>query len=260
MKINGSVALVTGGNRGIGEHFVRALLDAGAAKVYAAARDPRKVDRARRGPDPRGHHRPRLGARRRGTGRRRHPAGQQRGHLHRRERAGGRTLRLAAGVRHPCARDAGHEPGLRARPRRQWRRRHPQRALGAVLVLLPRERRLQRREVRRVVADQRAARPTRRAGHAGDRAARRLRRHGPDRGRHGAQVRARRRRPGPPSRASRRASSRSRPTTRAGRSRRRCPWVRPPSTPNWPPPGADPRARPPRLTRGRSPAAAARSR
>ena len=43
MKINGSVALVTGGNRGIGEHFVRALLDAGAAKVYAAARDPRKV-------------------------------------------------------------------------------------------------------------------------------------------------------------------------------------------------------------------------
>lgn len=43
MDIEGSVALVTGGNRGIGEHFVRALLDAGAAKVYAAARDPRKV-------------------------------------------------------------------------------------------------------------------------------------------------------------------------------------------------------------------------
>jgi len=43
MKINGSVALVTGGNRGIGEQFVKALLDAGAAKVYAAARDPRQV-------------------------------------------------------------------------------------------------------------------------------------------------------------------------------------------------------------------------
>ncbi|MYS19807.1 Short-chain dehydrogenase [Streptomyces sp. DvalAA-14] len=43
MKINGSVALVTGGNRGLGERFVRALLDAGASKVYAAARDPRKV-------------------------------------------------------------------------------------------------------------------------------------------------------------------------------------------------------------------------
>ncbi|WP_225847566.1 SDR family oxidoreductase [Streptomyces sp. HPF1205] len=43
MDIQGSVALVTGGNRGIGEHFVRALLDAGAAQVYAAARDPRQV-------------------------------------------------------------------------------------------------------------------------------------------------------------------------------------------------------------------------
>ncbi|MEE4546415.1 SDR family oxidoreductase [Streptomyces sp. V4-01] len=43
MKINGSVALVTGGNRGIGATFVQALLDGGAAKVYAAARDPRKV-------------------------------------------------------------------------------------------------------------------------------------------------------------------------------------------------------------------------
>jgi len=43
MKINGAVALVTGGNRGIGAHFVQALLDAGAAKVYAAARDPKKV-------------------------------------------------------------------------------------------------------------------------------------------------------------------------------------------------------------------------
>ncbi|BBB01836.1 putative short chain dehydrogenase [Actinacidiphila reveromycinica] len=43
MKIDGSVALVTGGNRGIGEQFVKELLDRGAARVYAAARDPRKV-------------------------------------------------------------------------------------------------------------------------------------------------------------------------------------------------------------------------
>ncbi|MGZ3402470.1 MAG: SDR family oxidoreductase [Phenylobacterium sp.] len=40
MEIQGSVALVTGGNRGIGEAFVRALLAAGAAKVYVGARDP----------------------------------------------------------------------------------------------------------------------------------------------------------------------------------------------------------------------------
>ena len=40
MEIKDSVALVTGANRGIGEAFVRALLAAGAAKVYVGARDP----------------------------------------------------------------------------------------------------------------------------------------------------------------------------------------------------------------------------
>ncbi|MFJ8768825.1 SDR family oxidoreductase [Streptomyces clavifer] len=44
MKIEGSIALVTGGNRGIGRHFVQQLLDRGAAKVYAAARNPHTVD------------------------------------------------------------------------------------------------------------------------------------------------------------------------------------------------------------------------
>lgn len=39
MKIAGTVALVTGANRGIGAAFVPALLDRGAARVYAAARD-----------------------------------------------------------------------------------------------------------------------------------------------------------------------------------------------------------------------------
>ncbi|RFC78049.1 SDR family oxidoreductase [Streptomyces sp. AcE210] len=43
MKIEGSVAFVTGANRGLGKQFVRALFDAGAAKVYAGARDPAKV-------------------------------------------------------------------------------------------------------------------------------------------------------------------------------------------------------------------------
>ena len=43
MKIQGSVALVTGANRGLGAAFARGLLSAGAAKVYGAARDPASV-------------------------------------------------------------------------------------------------------------------------------------------------------------------------------------------------------------------------
>jgi NAD(P)-dependent dehydrogenase (short-subunit alcohol dehydrogenase family) len=38
MEIKGSKALVTGGNRGLGLAFVRALREAGCAKIYAAAR------------------------------------------------------------------------------------------------------------------------------------------------------------------------------------------------------------------------------
>jgi len=40
MDINGKVALVTGANRGIGASIAAALLAAGAARVYAAARTP----------------------------------------------------------------------------------------------------------------------------------------------------------------------------------------------------------------------------
>lgn len=43
MDIKGSVALVTGANRGIGRAFARALLEHGAAKVYAGVRDPAGV-------------------------------------------------------------------------------------------------------------------------------------------------------------------------------------------------------------------------
>jgi len=39
MELKDSVALVTGGNRGIGEAFVRAFLAAGSARVYVATRD-----------------------------------------------------------------------------------------------------------------------------------------------------------------------------------------------------------------------------
>ena len=38
MKIEGSVALVTGANRGLGAAFCRTLLERGATKVYAGAR------------------------------------------------------------------------------------------------------------------------------------------------------------------------------------------------------------------------------
>lgn len=40
MKIEESVALVTGANRGLGRALARKLLEHGAAKVYAGARDP----------------------------------------------------------------------------------------------------------------------------------------------------------------------------------------------------------------------------
>ncbi|MEA1230532.1 SDR family oxidoreductase [Acinetobacter sp. IRS14] len=43
MNIKGSVALVTGANRGLGAAFVRELLAAGASKVYAAARNPLSI-------------------------------------------------------------------------------------------------------------------------------------------------------------------------------------------------------------------------
>ncbi len=44
MKLQDSVALVTGSNRGLGRALVRALVDAGARRVYATARDPKSVE------------------------------------------------------------------------------------------------------------------------------------------------------------------------------------------------------------------------
>ncbi len=40
MQISGSIALVTGANRGLGRHFVEGLIGRGASKVYACARRP----------------------------------------------------------------------------------------------------------------------------------------------------------------------------------------------------------------------------
>ena len=45
MKIKDCTALVTGANRGIGRALVIALLEAGARKVYATAREPKKLPR-----------------------------------------------------------------------------------------------------------------------------------------------------------------------------------------------------------------------
>ena len=43
-QIDGVTALVTGANRGLGKAFTQALLNRGAAKVYAGARDPGAVE------------------------------------------------------------------------------------------------------------------------------------------------------------------------------------------------------------------------
>ena len=43
MNVKDSVALVTGANRGVGEAFVRALLERGAAKIYAGMREHRRL-------------------------------------------------------------------------------------------------------------------------------------------------------------------------------------------------------------------------
>ena len=43
MKVAGSVALVTGADRGLGRAFARELVSRAAAKVYGAARNPAAV-------------------------------------------------------------------------------------------------------------------------------------------------------------------------------------------------------------------------
>ena len=43
MELEGTTALVTGANRGLGRHFTEQLLARGARKVYAAVRDPERA-------------------------------------------------------------------------------------------------------------------------------------------------------------------------------------------------------------------------
>lgn len=44
MRIEGSVAFVTGANRGLGLAFARELLRRGVKKLYAGVRNPNSVD------------------------------------------------------------------------------------------------------------------------------------------------------------------------------------------------------------------------
>jgi NAD(P)-dependent dehydrogenase (short-subunit alcohol dehydrogenase family) len=44
MELTGTTALVTGANRGLGRHFAQQLLERGASRVYATARNPEAVD------------------------------------------------------------------------------------------------------------------------------------------------------------------------------------------------------------------------
>ena len=44
MKLKNAVVFITGANRGLGRAFAQAALAAGAAKVYAAAREPASID------------------------------------------------------------------------------------------------------------------------------------------------------------------------------------------------------------------------
>ena len=189
MEIKGSVALVTGGNRGIGEAFGHVLLESGARKVYGGSRepgrahlveayrgrgiaieldvtDPTEVEAAARPLQRRQPPRQQRGAVRQPD------AARRTGHVARAGRDGGRLLR------HAC-----HVPAFGpCWPQR--RRRHRQRAVRGRIAAcrtwaataLPR---------RPGAASPAPCALNWRAGDAGDRADRRLRRHAHGRARRG---------------------------------------------------------------------------
>ena len=118
MKINGSVALVTGANRGLGRAFAKELVSRGAAKVYGAARDPAAVTEPGVLPVALDITDPEQVAQVAEAVRGRQPAGEQRGgaeiqHVHRRAGPG----RGPAGDGDQLLRHAAHVPGVRARAR-----------------------------------------------------------------------------------------------------------------------------------------------
>ena len=187
MQIEGSTALVTGANRGLGRRFAEELVARGA-KVYAGARNPESVDLAGVTPialditDPdsveaaaaaTGDVSLLINNAGSATG-----AGLLEGSLAdiklELDTHFFGTLAVTPGV--PAAAGGG------GWQRGGWQR-GPQRAVRAVLGQLPGRRGLLRGQGGGVVADQRAAAGAGRAGHAGHGAARRIHghRHGPAR-------------------------------------------------------------------------------
>ena len=224
MKIDGSVALVTGANRGLGQAFARELVSRGAAKVYGAARDPGKVTEPGVTADRPRHHRRRTGRPGRRAVRGRQPAGEQRRgaavqHVHRRAGPG----RRPAGDGDQLLRHAAHVPGVRAGAGRRRRRRDRQHAVGHQLLHQPVQRVLRRLQGRGVVADQRRPARAPPPGHPGGRGARQLHRHRDGRAGQRARRSAPNRSPGRPSTRSRPARSRCSPTSGPGTSRPSCP-------------------------------------
>ena len=194
MKIQDSVALVTGANRGLGLAFTQALLAGGARKVYAAARDPASVTLP-------GVEAIRLdvtkpeevAAAARALGDVTlviNNAGIARGSaLPRRRRRAGAARR----VRDQLLRPAGVSRAFAPILAKQRRRRDRQRAVGAVVGEHAGLGDLLRVQVGGVVAEQRPAQRAARAGHAGAGAACRLHGHRHGAQRHGAEDQAGRR-------------------------------------------------------------------
>ncbi len=175
MKIEGSVALVTGADRGLGQADARELVRRGAAKVYGAARHPGQVTEPGVTPvalditDP-GQ-----------VGR----AAEQCADVSLLVNNAGVLKystfigapgpgRGAAGDGDQLLRHAEHVPGVRAGAGGQRRRGDRQHAVGHQLLRQPVRRLLWRVQGGRVVAHQRHPPRTASAGHAGHRGARRL--------------------------------------------------------------------------------------
>ena len=221
MQIEGTIALVTGANRGIGKAFADALLERGAAKVYAAVRDVATVSDA----DPRlvpvqldVTDADRVAA-----------VAQELGDVelvvnnagigHPGDPAERRARRRPRRARGQLPRPDRHDAGLRAGPRGQRRRRVRQRPVGRVVGRQPDPVDLLGVEVRGLELHELRTRRAQAPGHARRRRPRRLRRHRPHR--RARRATRSRRPPWPPRRStpSRPASPRRSSTTSAARSR-----------------------------------------